>query len=307
MNTRQLHYVIKVAEERSFSVAAKKLYIAQPSLSQFISKVEKELGYELFDRMATPLKLTAAGEVYIKTAQEILNLEQAMENRLRDMGKSQYGKLTVGVSPYSGLIPSVLKRFFDVFPNYKVDIQDSVGTTERLRLLEKGELDLCIQPIFDTLSNSKFVVDEIMTDNLLLVVPAEYSINSELMRQNDGGLPYPMIDLHMLDLLRDVPFIMVNDEKHLRKNVNNLFEQVGIEPRIQVVCHKSEGCLAMATAGIGATIVQLSLIKYREPQPEVKCYLIRQGYEGNKIAAVYIRNRYISKAAQAFIKILKTL
>ena len=47
MNTRQLRYVIKVAEERSFSIAAKKLYIAQPSLSQFISKVEKEVGYEL--------------------------------------------------------------------------------------------------------------------------------------------------------------------------------------------------------------------------------------------------------------------
>ena len=58
MNTRQLRYVIKVAEERSFSIAAKKLYIAQPSLSQFISKVEKEVGYELFDRMATPLKLS---------------------------------------------------------------------------------------------------------------------------------------------------------------------------------------------------------------------------------------------------------
>ena len=120
MNTRQLRYVIKVAEERSFSIAAKKLYIAQPSLSQFISKVEKEVGYELFDRMATPLKLTAAGEVYVKTAQEILNLKHAMENRLRDMGKAQYGKLAVGVSPYNGLMPSALKQFFDTFPNCKV-------------------------------------------------------------------------------------------------------------------------------------------------------------------------------------------
>ena len=305
MNTRQLRYVIKVAEERSFSIAEKKLYIAQPSLSQFISKVEKEVGYELFDRMATPLKLTAAGEVYVKTAQEILNLEYAMEKRLRDMGKAQYGKLAVGVSPYNGLMPLALKQFFDAFPNCKVDIQDSVGTAERLRLLEKGKIDLCVQPVSDTLS-SKFVVDEIMMDDLLLVVPSEYPINRELTCRNAGEALYPMIDLSALLMFHDVPFVMVSDEKYLRKSVNVLFEQVEIEPRIQMVCHKSEGCLAMAAAGIGATIVQLSLIKYRDPQPQMKYYVIRQDCVRNKIAAVYVRNRYISKAARAFINILKT-
>lgn len=223
------------------------------------------------------------------------------ENRLRDMDEAQYGKLAVGVSPYNGIMPSVLKRFFDAFPNYEVDIQDSVGTDERLRLLEQGELDLCVQPISAAL-NSKFVVEEIMMDDLLLVVPSEHPINNELMCQNNDELPYPMVDLSML---RDVPFVMIEENKSLRKIVDYLFDQVGIEPRTQVVCNKSEGCLAMAASGIGATIVQLSLIKYGEQQPKVKYYLIRQDYMRNKIAVIYIRNRYLSKAAQKFIDILK--
>ena len=59
LNTRQLHYVITVANERSISLAAKKLMISQPSLSQYIQKLEKELGVELFERV-NPLRLTYA-------------------------------------------------------------------------------------------------------------------------------------------------------------------------------------------------------------------------------------------------------
>ena len=58
MEFRQFRYVLKVAEERNFSSAAKKLFISQPSLSQFIQKVEEQVGAPLFDRSVSPLKLT---------------------------------------------------------------------------------------------------------------------------------------------------------------------------------------------------------------------------------------------------------
>ena len=74
MNTRQLEYVIAVAEERSFSKAADKLHISQPSLSQYIRNIEKSLEVNLFDRSVTPLSLTEIGEVYVKTAYSIIAL-----------------------------------------------------------------------------------------------------------------------------------------------------------------------------------------------------------------------------------------
>ena len=301
MNTRQLYYVIKVAEERSISVAAKKLYIAQPSLSEFIRKVEKEIGYDLFDRTVTPLRLTVAGEVYIETAKEILNLEQAMEKRLRDMDGDEYGKLSVSVSPYNGLMPSALKVFFNRFPNYTVDIHDSVGTAERLRLLEQGDVDMCIQPITDAIG-SKFAVEEIMSDDLLLVVPSNHPINDQLKLESGEG-PWPMVDLAQFG---DMPFVVVDESMNLRRKVSNLFDKAGVVPHIQVVCYKSEGCLDMAISGIGSTIVQSSLIKYREPSHRIKCYAIKQNVIKNRVAAVWVRNRYLSKAAREFINILKT-
>lgn len=306
MNTRQLQYVLKVAEEKSFSAAAKKLYVAQPSLSEFIRKVEDELGYALFDRTAVPLKLTMAGEIYVDTARKILSLEQALGNQLRDMDENQYGKLSVGVSPYSGLPISVLKPFFDVYPNYKVDIQDSVGTAERLRMLEQGELDLCIQPIFEALG-SKFVTEEIMSDHLVLAVPREYAFNERVCFRASDEASYPIIETGMLRLLNDKPFISINAGKRLRSSINRLFLQADIGPWIKAVCHSSGSCVDMVNAGLGFTIVQFAHVKYREALPNVKCYLIDQDSVRTKIAAIYMKSRYLSKAARTFIDIVKDI
>ena len=306
MTSRQLQYVITVAEEQSFSTAAKKLFVSQPSLSEFIRKVEEELGYKLFDRTVTPLRLTIAGEVYVETAKKILNLERMMTTRLHDLDESEFGRLSVGVSPYSSLLPSTLKRFFETLPNYEVYIEDSVGTAERLRLLEQGDLDLCIQPSYETLSK-KFAAEKIMLDSLLLAVPADFDVNELLLQVStyDDDRGYPEILPEALRLTQGVPFLTVNSGKHLRQSVDSLFASVGIKPALKVISHKSESCLDMAIAGVGATIVQHSLTKGKEALQNVRCYLIRHEKAYNTVSAVYVRGRYLSKAARVFIDAIK--
>ena len=65
MNIKQAQYIQTIASEGSITAAAKKLYISQPSLSQMVRQVEKELGVTLFDRTSLPLRLTYAGEKYL--------------------------------------------------------------------------------------------------------------------------------------------------------------------------------------------------------------------------------------------------
>ena len=72
MNWNTLRYVVEIAEQKSFSKAARKLYLAQPSLSQSIRALEQELGTPLFDRTRSPLGLTYAGELFTKWAKESL-------------------------------------------------------------------------------------------------------------------------------------------------------------------------------------------------------------------------------------------
>jgi len=97
MDFHQLEYVMAIAEEKSFSKAAKKLYISQPSLSQYIMRLEEQIGIKIFDRTTNPLILTFAGEKYLEAAKNILILNNQLKRVLVDIADSKKGRLTIGI------------------------------------------------------------------------------------------------------------------------------------------------------------------------------------------------------------------
>ena len=306
MNPRQLHYVLTVAEEQSISAAAKKLYIAQPSLSALIRRVEEELGCELFDRTSTPLKLTAAGNIYIETVREMLKLNEEMKNRLRDVDENPNGKLMVGLWPNIGVMPLVMERFFRSFPNYDVEFRNSNGNNDRLRLLEQGTLELCIQPIYDKVER-KFMVEEIGRDDLVLTVPVSFPVNDRLECYYNEDSAYPVIGVEQLRRLEDTPLALLDVGKRVRARIDTLFESADVTPHIKMINQKCEGCLDMAKYGVCATILPSSLVRFREPSCKVKFYTIDQKDTVEVLGAIYVRDRYLSKAAKTLISILKTI
>lgn len=85
MTDRQLKYIVAIAEAGSISLAAKRLYISQPSLSSLLSHVEDEIGVLLFDRDTSPLKPTYAGEQYIAAAKQILGIQRNLDSHFADI------------------------------------------------------------------------------------------------------------------------------------------------------------------------------------------------------------------------------
>ena len=71
---RELEYVYAVYQERSFTKAARKLYLSQPAISAMVKKAERKIGTPIFDRSTSPLTLTPAGEYYIRQAEKILRI-----------------------------------------------------------------------------------------------------------------------------------------------------------------------------------------------------------------------------------------
>ena len=100
MNTKQLQYVLTLYQEGSFSRAADTLNITQPSLSQYIKKIEREIGLELFDRTNGDVRITDAGRVYIEAGKKILDIEHQMENSFTDLASYKTGSLIIGAAPY---------------------------------------------------------------------------------------------------------------------------------------------------------------------------------------------------------------
>ena len=89
-------YVYEVYKERSFSAAAKNLFVSQPALSTAVKKLEESLGITIFDRSGSPLSLTEAGRVYIAALEEIRAIDRRMREQLADLSALQSGHIVVG-------------------------------------------------------------------------------------------------------------------------------------------------------------------------------------------------------------------
>lgn len=93
-----MEYVYEVYRQKSFSRAAKSLYISQPSLSATVKRIETRVGSPIFDRSTTPVRLTECGKKYIEAVEAILAVQNDFRNYVEDVNKLQTGTLCIGGS-----------------------------------------------------------------------------------------------------------------------------------------------------------------------------------------------------------------
>src|ERR1700721_876732 len=145
MEVHQLRYVCAIADTGSFSRAAERCQITQPSLSQQARKLEEERGAKLFDRLGRSIRLTAAGRAFIPRARAILEQMEAARSSAADQNTDFRGSVAVGVIPTVApyLMPSYAARFAKKYPDAKLRIveQTTSGLVEGLRDLS---LDVAI-------------------------------------------------------------------------------------------------------------------------------------------------------------------
>ncbi|WP_025715853.1 LysR family transcriptional regulator, partial [Paenibacillus sp. 1-18] len=122
MEFRQLQYTLQIAAEKNFSRAAEKLHIAQPSLSQQLSKLEKELGVLLFQRNTSTVELTHAGASFVEKAKKIVDAVEQLRQEMDDISQLRKGKVVVGSMPITGshLLPHVLPVFKKAHPDIEI-------------------------------------------------------------------------------------------------------------------------------------------------------------------------------------------
>lgn len=113
MDTRTLSYIIAIAEEKSISKAAERLYMAQSSLSQYLTTLETSLGYPLFVRRHQGVRLTEAGKLYLEFAYRTINAYHQVQDAMQDISELHSGQVILGVSTFRGsylLPPQILMR-----------------------------------------------------------------------------------------------------------------------------------------------------------------------------------------------------
>jgi DNA-binding transcriptional LysR family regulator len=141
----QLNSFCTVAEEGSFSAAAEKMYISQPSVSQHIASLEEHFGVQLFNRRKRQIRLTPEGRLLYTAAREILERLNDVTERMKSLRSLETGTLNVGYTPGldTGPVPGVFAEYASVFPGVKLHLMcaNTSGLLERLR---NGDLELAL-------------------------------------------------------------------------------------------------------------------------------------------------------------------
>src|SRR3954451_2603636 len=147
MELRHLRYFVAVAEERSITRAAEKLWIAQPGLSTQIRRLEAELGIRLFERHTRGVDLTESGELLLDRARVTLAAAEAARSTGRDLAAGLVGSIRLGVATCAGWseTPELLATFARDRPDVEVTVSESYAGT-LVRDLRDGRLDAVIAP-----------------------------------------------------------------------------------------------------------------------------------------------------------------
>ena len=149
LKTDQLRYFVTVAEEGQITRAAKKLYIAQPALSQAIAQLESELGLQLLERHARGVRLTAAGAAFLEKARAVVDTERAVSLTAESLARAARGVLEVGfIGPPPPLSAHELfTGFADANPDCEVTFRElPFPRGDTVSWLETVDVALCQTP-----------------------------------------------------------------------------------------------------------------------------------------------------------------
>src|ERR1700761_7187628 len=145
MDPRRVLTFRAVAHERSFSRAARQLALSQPSVSNQVAALEREIGVRLLERRPGGVRLTPEGEILLEHADAIADRFGLAETQLAEAAERQRTRLRIGALPsaLAGFVPAAIARVRDQHPDTRVTFDE--GTSEDLAgRLASGELDLAI-------------------------------------------------------------------------------------------------------------------------------------------------------------------
>jgi DNA-binding transcriptional LysR family regulator len=303
MDFRELQYTLKVAEEKSFSKAAQKLYIAQPSLSQYIHKIEQEIGVQLFDRSSSPLKLTFAGELYIETAKRILDLKDQLSQQMEDIANLKKGRLSIGLSSFRStyIMPMLLPLFHEKLPGIEVVLHEGTSVElENLALNGTTDITIATLPIQENLLS----YEPILTEEVLIAVPPYYKMIENLNKISTAKNSYPEINL--ADLSKE-PFILLKQNQKLHQIATSLCKQAGFKPKVILESESIEAAHALVAAGIGVAFIPDTLAKFKKVSSHPQYFSLKGQAPSRTVIIAYRKGRYLSRPANEFINIAKEI
>lgn len=214
MTTRQLYYLVTIADCASLSKAAQVLGVSQPALSKFLTEYEDSLGFLLFLRYHRQLTPTAVGRYVIQCAQRILDEQTRMFQTLQAVTDSNHTRIRLATAPNRGamIYSRIYKPFSQRYPNISLSLTE-LYASDQPGAIQRGQIDLAI-------GSGK--VSTRVTD-----LPIAYE---ELLVSLPVSHPLAQAERIRLTNLRDTPFVLQGPRHSIRILAEELFQEAGFQP-----------------------------------------------------------------------------
>jgi LysR family hydrogen peroxide-inducible transcriptional activator len=283
MELQQLRYVSAIAETGSFSRAAERCQVAQPSLSQQVLKLEDDLGAKLFDRLGRSVRLTEAGRAFLPHARSILSQVEAAKSSVADHCEDVRGSVAVGVIPTIApyMMPRYTTAFAKRYPEAKLRIVEET-TPVLVESLRDLSIDLAILAL--PLRHKDLELIPLRTEPLFVVLPRNH--------------PRAGAEVLALKDIRGESFVMLRDGHCFRDLSITTCIRARITPRIAFESDQFSSLFAMVAAGVGISLVPKMAI-----DRNAGCRYVRlsDARAMRTIVAATLRGRSFNRVQQAFL------
>lgn len=300
ISLREIQYVAAVANEKSFSVAAKKLYVSQPALSQAIKRLEKKLDFKLFDRENGFVTPTTAGKAFLDGGASLMYMSRQFEDRMGSLTNLESTKLRIGISLFYGQyhLPNFLPRFTSQYPGVKVEmVEEQSAQLEELAFSD--EVDFSMVPL--PLNNKKLEYQVLHQEHILFAAPKSFPFLPNFSYPEAPELP--SINL---SLAREEPFIFLKNMRFTEMGLQ-ICRNAGFNPNIRFETRSWSTVLAFIEHGLGVGLLSDALVYQSGGTHNINFYRILDQDARRPYAAVYKSYDKLSAIARSFIRIAKNV
>ncbi len=258
MDVKQLQVFAEVATTGSLSKAAIALSVSQPLITRYVRGLEEELGVELFFRNGRGVTLTEAGRLLKQHADDILNALSRARSEMSAFQANPTGKLVIGVPPSVGTVLTVplVKKMKNEYPHIALRVIEGFSG-HVFEWLLNGRIDAAV--LYGSPNHPAVLTEPLMDDELFLLGPAPCP----------AGMPKGRLPL---DWFARLPMILPSRPHGLRRLLDDVLADHGVEPRIELELEAMPSALLLVEEGAGFTVLPYASVHHLVEQERISCW-----------------------------------
>ena len=250
---RNNEYFLAIVEEGSLTRAAEKLYISQPSLSQYLKRLETTLGVELFDHSSSPLKLTYTGELYYRHVLDEKKADDALMHQFETIRNQEGSSIRLGIALWRGacFLPEIFPEFHRKYPSIHIELHE--GNSQKLEAdLMNNRTDIAVLNLHPSMNYEKMTCLPIFDEKILLAVPTENDYVRKLLQNCPWKDGYPVCSL---EILNHIPFISSKSRQNITHTVDYVLSKYQMDVKPILYTENLTTAINLVEKGVGCVFV----------------------------------------------------